>query len=112
MVSCNSEKIPIRLREKPVLISWHSITSDTFACLYYIWLVLHKSDNNSCHLSTLHYHFRITLSKHSEFPEGKIVAGPFGWMTHAISKGYGVNILPDFGELPVSYGLGVLGMTG
>ncbi|XP_023022660.1 prostaglandin reductase 1 [Leptinotarsa decemlineata] len=57
---------------------------------------------------------RITESKNSKYPIGKYVIGNFGWRTHTISDGKlgEPMILPDFGKLPLSLGLGVLGMTG
>lgn len=63
---------------------------------------------------------RITESKNPNFPVGKFVAGSFGWRTHSISNGeaqlVGVTgkpyVLPDFGTLSPSLGLGILGMTG
>ncbi|VEN52619.1 unnamed protein product [Callosobruchus maculatus] len=62
---------------------------------------------------------RILESKNDKFPVGKHVVGEFGWRTHTISNGKpsptGVPqawVLPDFGDLPVSLALGVLGMPG
>lgn len=55
---------------------------------------------------------RILSSQNPLFKEGELVAGPFGWCTHAISKGHGVQVLSDFGDFPPTYGLGVLGMPG
>lgn len=52
------------------------------------------------------------MSKNSSFKEGDLVAGPFGWCTHAISKGFGVTVLSDLGNFPASYGIGALGMPG
>ncbi|SHF12206.1 hypothetical protein SAMN05444339_103346 [Loktanella atrilutea] len=50
-------------------------------------------------------------SRNSDFPVGKIVAGSFGWTTHAISNGDGVRIVdPDMA--PISTAQGVLGMPG
>ncbi|XP_077302044.1 prostaglandin reductase 1-like [Arctopsyche grandis] len=58
----------------------------------------------------------IVESKSSKFPVGKLVVGSFGWRDYTISddkesenKPY---ILPDFGDLSPSLGLGVLGMPG
>jgi hypothetical protein len=50
-------------------------------------------------------------SKHEGFPVGKIVAGAFGWTSHAISNGEGVRIV-DPGIAPISTAQGVLGMPG
>nr|CAI5853594.1 unnamed protein product [Callosobruchus analis] len=62
---------------------------------------------------------RILESKHKKFPVGKYVVGEFGWRTHTISNGKplpnGVPqawVIPDFGDLPISLALGVLGMPG
>ena len=52
------------------------------------------------------------MSQNALFKEGDLVAGPFGWCTHAISKGHGVTVLSNLGEFRPSYGLGVLGMPG
>ena len=52
------------------------------------------------------------MTKHNNFKEGSLVTGPFGWQTHVVSKGSGVLTLPDFGDLPASYGIGALGMPG
>lgn len=60
----------------------------------------------------------ITASKNSNFPVGKYVVGQFGWRTHTISDGktsfmgFPVIVLPDFGDLSLSFALGVLGMPG
>ncbi|XP_044730448.1 prostaglandin reductase 1-like [Chrysoperla carnea] len=59
-------------------------------------------------------------SKHKKYPVGRYVVGYFGWVDHVISDGKvqfsgavtEVYLLPDFGKLPVSLGLGVLGMPG
>lgn len=63
---------------------------------------------------------KILESKHKDFPVGKYVAVTAGWRTHTILNGNESQpslslpqyILPDFGSLPVSLGLGVLGMPG
>eukprot|EP00795_Rhopilema_esculentum_P000393 gene393-10059_t len=55
---------------------------------------------------------KVIMSKHNDFKEGSLVTGPFGWRTHVVSKGSGVLTLPDFGDLPASYGIGALGMPG
>ncbi|XP_055526141.1 prostaglandin reductase 1-like [Wyeomyia smithii] len=61
---------------------------------------------------------KVVKSKNSKFPEGRFIFGNFGWRTHTIcnpsvgdfrAKPY---VLPDFGEVPLSLGLGVLGMPG
>ena len=56
--------------------------------------------------------FRITISSNASFKVGALVAGPFGWRTHAVSNGMGVTILSDLGNHPASYGIGALGMPG
>uniref|UniRef100_A0A8D8CVF9 Prostaglandin reductase 1 n=1 Tax=Culex pipiens TaxID=7175 RepID=A0A8D8CVF9_CULPI len=56
-------------------------------------------------------------SRNPAFPVGASVFGQFGWRTHTVcdpskdtsGKPY---VLPDFGSLPASLGLGVLGMPG
>ncbi len=50
-------------------------------------------------------------SKNDKFPVGKIVAGSFGWTSHAISNGEGVRIV-DPKVAPISTAQGVLGMPG
>lgn len=56
---------------------------------------------------------KITESKHPKYVVGQHVVGDFGWRTHTISKGEGnVKLLLDFQGLPLSLGVGVLGMPG
>ncbi|XP_018566877.1 prostaglandin reductase 1 [Anoplophora glabripennis] len=61
---------------------------------------------------------KIIESKNPKYPVGKYVEARFGWRTHTISDGKRISewsspmILPDFGDLPISLGLGVLGMPG
>ncbi|KAK9688569.1 Zinc-binding dehydrogenase [Popillia japonica] len=63
---------------------------------------------------------KITESKSSKFPVGKYVVSSFGWRTHTISnENPPVNafvsapvLIPYDGSVPLSYFLGVLGMTG
>uniref|UniRef100_A0A182K2Y6 Prostaglandin reductase 1 n=1 Tax=Anopheles christyi TaxID=43041 RepID=A0A182K2Y6_9DIPT len=60
---------------------------------------------------------RVTRSENDHFPVGASVFGQFGWRTHTVcdpdrlekDKPY---VLPDFGTLPKSLGLGILGMPG
>uniref|UniRef100_A0A182XUF9 Prostaglandin reductase 1 n=1 Tax=Anopheles quadriannulatus TaxID=34691 RepID=A0A182XUF9_ANOQN len=60
---------------------------------------------------------RVTRSENAHFPVGATVFGQFGWRTHTVcdparlekDKPY---VLPDFGGLPTSLGLGILGMPG
>lgn len=63
------------------------------------------------------FSFRITESKNPKFPVGKYVVGQFGWRTHTVTDGLmgsrmEVYLLPDFGDLPLSLALGILGMPG
>ncbi|XP_015521661.1 prostaglandin reductase 1-like [Neodiprion virginianus] len=63
---------------------------------------------------------KIIESKHKDFPVGKHVVATVGWRSHTIINGNaGLSslripdyILPDLGSLPVSLGVGVLGMPG
>ncbi|XP_028144093.1 prostaglandin reductase 1 [Diabrotica virgifera virgifera] len=61
---------------------------------------------------------QIVETKNTRYPIGKYVRAPFGWRTLTISNGQipdedkPLDVLPDYGKLPVSLGLGVLGMTG
>lgn len=53
----------------------------------------------------------VMISNNAAFPVGQIVAGAFGWSSHAISDGSGVmKVDPDVA--PISTALGVLGMPG
>lgn len=58
-------------------------------------------------------------SKNADYPVGAYVCGSFGWRTHTIiSKNEAHDlvmrpyVLPSFGDLPLSLGLGHLGMPG
>ncbi|XP_046742912.1 prostaglandin reductase 1-like [Diprion similis] len=62
---------------------------------------------------------KIIASKNKDYPVGKRVVANVGWRTHTIidpnSKehfGQPPYVLPDFGTLPASLGLGVLGRPG
>ncbi|XP_062540760.1 prostaglandin reductase 1-like [Armigeres subalbatus] len=60
---------------------------------------------------------KILQSKNKAFPEGVRIFGQFGWRTHTIfnpnkTQGEKPYVLPDFGSLPASLGLGILGMPG
>lgn len=65
---------------------------------------------------------KILESKNPEFPVGKKIFGYFGWRTHTIvdmknldaitTMKFTPHILPDIGDLPLSLGLGALGMPG
>ncbi|KAL1509776.1 hypothetical protein ABEB36_004461 [Hypothenemus hampei] len=63
---------------------------------------------------------KIIESKAPEFPTGKYIYSSTGWRTHSIinskqlsdDMGLLTIILPDFGNLPLSLGLGILGMPG
>lgn len=60
---------------------------------------------------------KIIESKHAKYPVGSYVVGSFGWRTHTVynpdvktdSPSY---LLPELGNLPVSLGVGILGMPG
>ena len=54
---------------------------------------------------------RVKESKNSKFSDGALVVGPFGCRTRVISNGEGVELL-DIGNMPPTYGLGVLGLPG
>ncbi|XP_058443867.1 prostaglandin reductase 1-like [Malaya genurostris] len=62
---------------------------------------------------------KVLESKNTSFPAGATVFGQFGWRTHTVCNpsdqpmnGPYTYVLPDFGSLPPSLGLGVLGMPG
>jgi len=65
---------------------------------------------------------KVIESKNKNFPVGKHVVAKFDWRSHTISTGdTGANqgpashapyIVPEFGDLPLSWALGVLGMPG
>ncbi|KAJ8964259.1 hypothetical protein NQ317_002161 [Molorchus minor] len=58
-------------------------------------------------------------SKNPKYPVGQYVVASFGWRSHTISDGKPIGsasmaptLLPNFGNLPQSLALGVLGMPG
>lgn len=53
---------------------------------------------------------QVVATRHSDFVEGDIVLGQFGWTDHALSDGEGVVKVPE--GPPISTALGVLGMPG
>ncbi|KAK5638514.1 hypothetical protein RI129_012809 [Pyrocoelia pectoralis] len=57
---------------------------------------------------------KIVESKSNDYPVGKYVVAHFGWRTHTIAKEIPPpeGILPDYGELPLSLALGILGIPG
>uniref|UniRef100_A0A1Q3FK32 Prostaglandin reductase 1 n=1 Tax=Culex tarsalis TaxID=7177 RepID=A0A1Q3FK32_CULTA len=60
---------------------------------------------------------KVLESRNAAFPVGATVFGQFGWRTHTVCnpaklKADRPYVLPDFGSLPTSLGLGVLGMPG
>lgn len=62
---------------------------------------------------------RVTESKNANYPVGAYVCGSFGWRTHTVFNPKDDNnlvmrpyVLPSFGDLPLSLGLGHLGMPG
>lgn len=64
-------------------------------------------------------HNRITETKNADYPKDAYVYGSFGWRTHTIfnpkTEDQGLikpYVLSSFGKLPVSLGLGHLGMPG
>ncbi|XP_050079921.1 prostaglandin reductase 1-like [Anopheles maculipalpis] len=60
---------------------------------------------------------RVTQSANEQFPVGANIFGQFGWRTHTVCDPDALEkdkpyVLPDFGPLPRSLGLGILGMPG
>ncbi|XP_044264305.1 prostaglandin reductase 1-like isoform X2 [Tribolium madens] len=66
---------------------------------------------------------KIIESRNEKYPVGKHVVGKFDWRSHTISSGLPSHVqgagnapapylVPDLGDLPMSYLLGVLGMPG
>ncbi|XP_014286350.1 prostaglandin reductase 1 [Halyomorpha halys] len=65
---------------------------------------------------------RVVESKHPDFEVGKNVVGQFGWRNKTVANpdtvlsGFGEKsrpyVLPDFGDIPLSTAIGVLGMPG
>lgn len=61
---------------------------------------------------------KVLQSRNKHFQIGQFVVGQFGWRSHTISdgktsrEGFPAPFPVDFGALPVSYALGVLGMPG
>ncbi len=53
----------------------------------------------------------VVESRHDAYPAGTILAGSFGWTTHAISDGTAVRVV-DPALAPISTAQGVLGMPG
>lgn len=53
----------------------------------------------------------VLASNHAVFAPGDVIAGRFGWVSHAVSNGAGVRKI-DPSVAPVSTALGVLGMPG
>lgn len=58
-------------------------------------------------------------SKNAEFAVGAYIVGSFGWRTHTVFNPNNADdflmrpyVLPSFGDLPLSLGLGLLGMPG
>ena len=57
--------------------------------------------------------YRVVESKNADYPVGTNVAVFAGWMSHSVSDGKNLTKLPAYPEgVPLSYGLGVLGMPG
>nr|XP_029717545.1 prostaglandin reductase 1-like [Aedes albopictus] len=60
---------------------------------------------------------KVIDSKNAAFPVGASIFGQFGWRTHTVCNPATMKtdqpyVLPSFGNLPISLGLGVLGMPG
>ncbi|PVD24196.1 hypothetical protein C0Q70_14666 [Pomacea canaliculata] len=63
---------------------------------------------------------RVKVSNNPNFPEGALVLAFLGWRSHTLVPhpeeeivfGLGVRLLPDFGDLSPSLGIGCLGLTG
>ncbi|XP_058811534.1 prostaglandin reductase 1-like [Topomyia yanbarensis] len=61
---------------------------------------------------------KVLQSRHPSFPVGSYIHGNFGWRTHTVCQpdhsepDWEPYVLPDFGNEPLSLGLGVLGMPG
>lgn len=62
---------------------------------------------------------RVIESKNANYPVGAHVCGSFGWRTHTVfntndgnNLGMRPYVLPSLGNLPLSLGLGLLGMPG
>lgn len=53
----------------------------------------------------------VVETKHPNFPVGAKVTGLLGWSSYAVSDGEGVQMI-DYDDLPATYALGVLGLTG
>lgn len=54
----------------------------------------------------------VVESKNANYPVGTVVAGLFGWRSFHVTDGADVNSVVDYDDLPSSYALGVLGLTG
>lgn len=55
---------------------------------------------------------RVIQSRHTRFPIGAVVRGPFGVASHAMSAGAGVTLIPDGPAEMIPHHLGVLGISG
>ncbi|MGH1481885.1 MAG: NADP-dependent oxidoreductase [Geminicoccales bacterium] len=54
----------------------------------------------------------VVASRHSDYREGEIVSGLFGWQRYAISDGSDVDRKVGDADLPSSLALGILGLNG
>lgn len=55
----------------------------------------------------------VLQSRNDKFPTGTLVLSKAGWVTHYISNGDDLNLIRfELDKTPISYALGVLGMTG
>lgn len=63
-------------------------------------------------------HFRVVESKNDSYPKDSIIFGQLGWQMHSVfnpannKDSIQTYVLPSFGKLPLSLGLGALGMPG
>lgn len=62
--------------------------------------------------------FRVTETRNDLYPKGSIIFGQLGWQKHSIfnpsdnKDTIQTYVLPPFGKLSLSLGLGALGMPG
>lgn len=69
-------------------------------------------------LLTQNYEFRVLETRNESYPKDSIIFGQLGWQTHSIfnpannKDSIQTYVLPSFGKLSPSLGLGALGMPG
>lgn len=60
-----------------------------------------------------HFYYRIIESKNEKYPKGSFCFAQCGWRSHTILKPKDdyreFYLLPDFGNLPLSLGVGAVG---